>query len=218
MKTHPRKNDKGQPVIIKKPHVPTPLPNWTDPTAHAIVVPEGVMPDSIGGIPTAPWRMSDSNPHGWEDVAENASFKEPPFDAPPGLKAAAGVVTIEPDGRIWVVAPTNAFGGYKATFPKGTVDAGASLRTTAVREAYEESGLLVELQAFLIDVPRSLSYTRYYVAKRMEGDPAQMGWESQAVMLVPHEKIGEVLTHPNDKPILKTLTDYFSTHVGTGQH
>ena len=206
MKTHPRKNDKGQSVTIKKPHEPTALETWNNSTATAVVVPDGMMPDRIGEIRVEAWSIDDAMNSGWGEIADKVTFEEPPFEPPSGLKSAAGVVTIEPDGRIWVVAPSNAFAGYKATFPKGTVDHGTSLRATAVREAYEESGLQVELQSFLIDVPRSLSYTRYYLAKRLGGDPSQMGWESQAVMLVPYEKLGAVLTNPNDKPILEALS------------
>lgn len=35
--------------------------------------------------------------------------------------------------------------------------------------------------------------------------PAAMGWESQAVSLVPITRLGEVLHHPNDTPILEAL-------------
>ena len=50
------------------------------------------------------------------------------------------VVILEDDGRVWVVHPSNGFGGYPATFPKGTLDPGMLLRAAAIREAYEESG------------------------------------------------------------------------------
>ncbi len=80
-----------------------------------------------------------------------------------------------------------------------------SLQATAIREAYEEAGIQVQLTRFLIDVPRSTSYTRYYLARRVGGNPAAMGWESQAVMLVPFERLQNVLTNENDAPILEEL-------------
>lgn len=210
MKIHPRKNDKGQAVAINKPHAHTGLETWTDPTAQAVVVPEGPMPERIGDVRVSQWAVESSGAGSWVKLAATAEFDEPPFNPPSGLRPAAGVVTIEPDGRVWVVAPSNAFGGYEATFPKGRVDPGTDLRPTALREAYEESGLLVELHAFLIDVPRSLTYTRYYIAKRLAGDPSQMGWESQAVMLVPQTKLGKVLNNSNDTPILEAITRYLT--------
>lgn len=119
-------------------------------------------------------------------------------------RAASGAVVVEPDGRVWLVAPTNAYGGYKATFPKGTSN-GRDLRATAIKEVFEESGLQVELSAFLVDVSRSLSRTRYYLAHRTGGSPAVMGWESQAVHLAPLSRLKELLNSPNDMPILDAL-------------
>lgn len=208
MKYHPKKNDNGQPVRLSNPHEPTPLDTWFDSSALAIVVPEGPMPESVGDIPVSHWRTASDNIHVWNDMAKDVDFSEPAFSPPAHLKRSAGVVVIEQDERVWVVAPSNAFGGYTATFPKGRVEEGMSLRSTALREAYEESGLLVRLQGFLIDVPRSTTYTRYYLARRIGGDPAQMGWESQAVMLVPKARLNDILTNSNDKPILNALFNH----------
>lgn len=104
-----------------------------------------------------------------------------------------------------MVAPGNPFGGHQATFPKGTVEPGMSLQATALIEAYEESGLKVRLIRHLVDVKRSQSYTRYNLAQRVASNPADMGWETQAVMLVPPQHLAQVVTHPNDAPILQAL-------------
>ena len=80
-----------------------------------------------------------------------------------------------------------------------------SLRATAIREAWEECGLRVVLGGFLADVVRSQSKTRYYRARRVGGRPADMGWESQAVSLVPRTQLGEVLVNPNDAPLVALL-------------
>jgi 8-oxo-dGTP pyrophosphatase MutT (NUDIX family) len=124
--------------------------------------------------------------------------------------AAAGTIIFEPDGRLWIVHPTNKFVGYTSTFPKGTRDPGEDLRKTAIRETYEETGLLVSLKrytgnclddtsgtrehnasngAFAI-LKRDSGVTYYYLAKRESGSPADMGWESQAVSLVPVTSLG----------------------------
>ena len=103
------------------------------------------------------------------------------------------------------VHPSNAFGGYRATVPKGKQEPGQSLEQTAIKETFEEAGLIIALTHWLIDVPRSSTVCRYFLARRLGGSPADMGWESQAVSLVPIARLGEVLHHPNDQPLLGTL-------------
>src|SRR5690606_28506989 len=138
-------------------------------------------------------------------LAEQHPVEEPDLNRPKGKKAAAGVVIVEDDGRVWAVAPSNAYGGYQATFPKGTCAPGTSLQAVAIREPHEEAGLPLQLTRFLVDVPRSTSYTRYYLARRISGHPGDMGWESQAVMLIPIDRLPEILTHKNDAPIIKAV-------------
>jgi len=152
------------------------------------------MPDMLNGIAVAPCALA-LPVHG-------DAIEEPPFFLPQGMKAAAGAVVVEDDGRVWLVSPSNGFGGYRATFPKGRLDPGGNLQHTAVREVFEESGLLVRLDTFLLDVRRTQTYTRYYVGRRVEGSPAEMGWESQAVHLVPAARLHEIAVHPNDLAII----------------
>lgn len=121
-----------------------------------------------------------------------------------GKDSAAGAVVVEADGRIWVIAPTNGYGGYLRTFPKGRLN-GMSPHGTAVKEVFEETGLRVELTGYLCDAIRSVTIARYYLARRLGGSPAAMGWESQAVLLVPPVQLSKVLQHPNDKAILAAL-------------
>jgi len=204
MITHPRQDDKGQTVEIKHPSTASPLAAWADPAAVATAAPDAPMPQAINGVAVGPWRGAPTSAAGWEALVANIPFSEPPMPSAPGKKPAAGVVTVEPDGRVWVVSPTNGFGGYATTFPKGKLD-GLSLHSAAIKEAFEESGLQVELAGFLCDSVRSTSVTRYYLARRIGGSPAAMGWESQAVKLVPRDELRGVVTHPNDAPILEVL-------------
>jgi 8-oxo-dGTP pyrophosphatase MutT (NUDIX family) len=198
---HPFPNDDGEPVTIHLPSLPTCLTAWSDPTRIATVVPGGAMPEELGGIPFTP--LEGTPALGADLVAEPVD--EPPYVLPAGMAAAAGAVVVEEDGRVWLVSPTNRFGGYEATFPKGRVDPGASLRQTAVREAFEESGLLVEISAWLLDARRTQTFTRYYLARRIGGSPAAMGWETQAVHLVPLAQLRAVAAHPNDAAIIQAL-------------
>lgn len=204
---HPRRGPQGRSVSIDSPSIPSPPEQWLDPAAIALAVPDGLVPTALNGIGFARWwePAAWTDPACWADDPAEAAFDEPPFEPPAGLAPAAGVVTLEPDGRVWLVAPTNGYGGYKVTFPKGKLEPGLGHRASARKEAWEECGLRVALTGFLADVPRSTSHTRYYLARRIGGTPADMGWESQAVWLVPRPRLAEVLTHANDRPLLAAL-------------
>jgi len=195
---HPRRDDAGQPVILMAPSTPTPLSYWADPKAIAKVVPDGPLPERLNGLALAP-----DSPQGSDDATWRLTV--PPLAILPGKVPAAGAVVVEPDGRVWVIHPSNAFGGYRATFPKGKQESGQSLEQTAIKETFEEAGLVIALTRWLIDVPRSSTVCRYFLARRRGGSPADMGWESQAVSLVPITRLNEVLHHPNDQPLLGVL-------------
>lgn len=205
MSFHPCLNENGLKVPLKNPDHPTPLESWENREAIARVVPLGPLPTAICGLVISSWKAPTAHA-AWQAIADGHQIAEPAFKLPLGLKAAAGVVLQEPDGRYWMVAPSNGFGGYKTTFPKGTQEKGLSLQASALKESYEEAGLQVELTGFLLDVKRSTSYTRYYTARRIGGNPADMGWESQSVLLVPKSELPNYLTNAYDKPLLVELT------------
>ena len=203
---HPQRDEKGRRVEIRKPSLGSDLSAWAQKDAIALVVPKGEMPADVNGICISSWEDRPEDPEAWEALASEFAIEEPEYNVPTGFKPAAGVVIRETDGRIWVVAPTNAFAGYRATFPKGRPE-GKTTQAAALMEAFEESGLQVRLLRHLVDVERTESYTRYYLAERVTGDPAEMGWESQAVMLVPQAKLPQVLNSAYDKPIIKALAN-----------
>lgn len=203
-KVHLRKDDHGNTVYLSKPSTPTCLEAWADPMAVACVIPDGPMPAAVNSIQTASWEQPPVSVQAWEALAQSALIEEPAFKVPAGLKSAAGAVVREPDGRYWIVAPSNAFGGHAATFPKGKLD-GMSLQACALKEVFEEAGLQIRLTRHLIDSKRSGSYTRYYLAERIGGNPADMCWESQAVMLAPQSQLPKLLTNSHDKAIVDKL-------------
>jgi len=206
MTLHPRLNDHGDSVQIPTPHMPSVLSAWSSSSELATVVPDGPMPASVNGITIAPWDSAPTTREEWARLPNNPEFDEPPFDHM-GMEPAAGVVTVEPDGRIWLVAPTKGFGGYQATFPKGKTE-DCELHATALKEAFEESGLRVKLLAHLVDVSRSTSRTRYYLARRIGGTPSAMSWESQAVHLAPIGRLKELLNNKNDLPVLEAILKF----------
>ena len=171
----------------------------------AVWLPGQITDGELNGVPFKPWEPGDD--FDWSTAAgKNPSLIEPPMPQVEGKKTSAGVLIIEDDGRVWIYEPTNHFGGYKHTYPKGTLEAGLDLQTTAIKEAWEESGLTVEILSHLGDYEKSNSVTRYYVAKRTGGAPWQMGWEAQNVKLVPQNKLGGFLNVDVDKTIAHDLT------------
>lgn len=191
---HPNLNDKGQPVVIHAPHKPSAEDTWANPDLAATFVPGGPVPAELNGVPFAPWTDAPTSSDEWEHVeGQNADLDEPPLELAHGKHAGAGVVVIEDDGRVWLTAPTNKFGGYSYTLPKGTAEMELSLQANSIRECYEETGLQVEITGFLMDVERSTSVARYYTARRVSGSPSEMGWETQAMVLCPLDKLYEYL-------------------------
>ena len=202
---HPMPDERGRPVLLNKPSQPTALSSWGQAGAVATVTPNGACPAELNGIAMIRWLDVPTSAQAWDNVEGQCEFEELPFNPPDGKMPAAGAVIEEPDGRFWLVAPSNAFGGYTATFPKGRIEGHVNRQASAIREAYEEAGLKVKIIGFLADSNRSQSYTRYYLAQRVGGNPALMGWESQAVHLVPRSALSNFLTHPNDLPLLGLL-------------
>lgn len=209
MKTyHPRKDEHGKPVALKSPREPTALSSWSNPNQIASVIPDGPMPESLNGVAFAEWTEAPTTLGGWtKQLMKGAqAFEEPPMPSVSGKLPASGVVVLEDDDRAWVVSPSNAFGGYVNTFPKGKQDLGLCLRATSIKECFEESGLQVVLIGYLCDSVRSTSVTRYYTARRVGGTPSAMGWETQHVSLVPRPQLANFISHPNDQIVLQVLS------------
>lgn len=203
---HPRPNDRGQTVIIARPHRTGPESHWYRPDAIATFVPDGPVPPALHGIPFSPWREAPIERAGWAQVTGlNPDLAEPPLAAQ-GKQPAAGLIIEEADGRVWVVCPTNQFAGCEASYPKGRADEGLSLQATAIKETFEETGLHVAITDFIGDFPGLITMARYYRARRLTGTPAAMGWESQAVLLVPKTQLASVVNLPRDQELARLIS------------
>lgn len=203
---HAQADDNGKAVVIKRPSHASAPSTWHNPDAVATFVPDGDVPLSLNGVPLRSWRDHPTTTEGW-DFADgiNDDLPEPAFTLPTGKKAAAGVIIEEPDGRVWLVAPTNQFGGYRSSFPKGTADLELSLQGTALKECFEETGLQIKITGFVGDFERTTSKARIYRAKRVGGSPVDMGWESQAVHLSPKGRLYDQLNMWTDHPIAEAV-------------
>lgn len=203
---HPKPDDAGKPVLVKTPHHASGPTTWGNANAVATFLPGGDIPKSLNGVRFSRWKDHPTTKEGW-DYCEgiNREVAEPPFHAPMGKHVAAGVIVEEKDGRVWLCAPTNEYGGYVATYPKGTAEKGLSLQGNALKECFEEAGLKVRITGFIGDFERTTSVARMYRAVRIGGDPTDMGWESQAVHLVPKSHLYEHLNGWADHPVAEAI-------------
>lgn len=211
---HPCLDENGKPVVVAHPSGSTDRAAWLDPKRTATLsrtLPPDI-PEAVNGIAfseTVPVQGED--PRQWRAITPDAVAGEPNFVLPPGFRATSGCVVLEPDRRVWIVHPTNEFMGTKATFPKGRVEPVLSLAQNAVKETFEEAGIVVEPFAFLTDVARRIVVTRYYLARRTGGAPALAGWESQAVSLMPSEQAAAALNREGDQAVLSALKAYLES-------
>lgn len=198
------------PAVAPVP-VSTPTPTHTPISVSASVPDETTwetgkpQPGTLNGVD-----FSSAPPKFWEKV-KDVDVKEPP-----SLKKIdrAGVLIQEPDGRIWIVQPTNEFGTRKYTLPGGGVEAGLTDQQNALKEVWEETGLQVEITGYAGDFEDSNTKHngRLYIGKRIGGAPwdakieskiisqktGKPAAESETVMLVTPKKAAELLHRTDD--------------------
>lgn len=213
---HPKMNEDNKPHGIMHPSKASDPSTWTDPESTAVFLPGGDHPTTLNGVDFAVWKDAPRTEDGWKRVkGQDRSITEPelPDAAESKLALGSGVIVMEPDGRVWLIDPSNAFGGYKSTFPKGKLDHGLHPQANAIKECFEESGLQVEITGYLGDFKRTTSITRYYLARRVGGTPIDCGWESQSVRLVPKDELLATLNRENDQEIAKKIDGVKTGHV-----
>jgi len=146
-------------------------------------------------------KQGDKYVYGELEIKINPAL-ETPFEPVPGYKQSAGMILIDKKtGKIYLNSPKNQFGGYKNSFPKGTIETGLNSQEVAIKEVFEETGLQGKPLYLLGDYKKTTSISRYYVGVKTGGTPAMMGWESEAVQLCPLNKLDDLLNVGIDKKI-----------------
>lgn len=147
-----------------------------------------------------------------------------PMEKVTGLKNSAGMIVLDDStqGQVWVYSPKNQFGGYKNTFPKGTLEGlekstGLGIQEQAIREVFEETGLQAKPLFHLGDYTKTTSNTRYFVGVKTGGSPTMMGWEAEAVKLVPIDKLDDLLNVAVDKKIAKDFIEQYNQALKLGE-
>ncbi len=122
-----------------------------------------------------------------------------------GKTPGAGMMLFTPDGKLVIVDPTNEFGGYKTTYPKGGVEEGMTLQETAVKEVYEESGFKAKVVGLLGDYEKGYSHVRYYMGVIEDGAPWDAHYETASVQIVPLDDARALFNQVQDKAIFDDL-------------
>ena len=105
---------------------------------------------------------------------------------------AFGGVLIDGD-KILLVQPTNFYGGYVWTFPKGRIDPGETPEETAIREVYEESGYHAEIIDVIPYLFSGTTSNTVYFRMKAVGTPEQPGWETQDTKWATKEEAYEMV-------------------------
>lgn len=206
-KPHPKAGDDGKEVLVHYPSKPSSAATWGDPEATASFVPGSAVPPALNGVAFKPWMGAPRDTAGWASVPGQKPDldRDNPFEPHPTKYTATGVIIREPDGRVWLTEPTNHFGGYEHTFPKGTAEPELSMQANAIKEAYEETGLKVRITGIAGDFEKTTSFARFYIAERVGGTPADMGWETQSVKLAAPKHLDKLLNVGFDRSIVDVL-------------
>ena len=161
--------------------------------------------DKLNGVKFAEW----GPPKDWNDVDGQADLDEEPLPEtlPTHKQLSSGLIIREKDGRVWLMRPKDAYGGYDATFPKGRVEPNLSMQANAIKEAWEETGLKAKITGLLGDREGDVTTTRYYIGEREGGDPSKpMGGETEGVVLAPASDLDGFLNRDRDRKIAAELS------------
>jgi 8-oxo-dGTP pyrophosphatase MutT (NUDIX family) len=152
---------------------------------------------------------SYGNIHFNSSIPDFKSIKDKPIEEPDTECTSSGVIIIEPDSRIWLRKVANNFGGYEYSFAKGRMEKGFTEQQNAIKETYEEMGLVVDIERWLTDIEGDTSVTRFYIGSRIGGHPSfvadQDFVETDYVVLTDKRTAMTMLNRGRDKQILRMI-------------
>jgi SPP1 gp7 family putative phage head morphogenesis protein len=111
-----------------------------------------------------------------------------------GKTDSYGAVIFDSQGRVLLREPTNHYGGYAWTFPKGTLETGSTPLKTAIKEVAEESGHKIQILSALpgkykgttSDLGMYVARSKSYNPKWMDKETFQTRWatKEEAIQLI----------------------------------
>jgi 8-oxo-dGTP pyrophosphatase MutT (NUDIX family) len=109
------------------------------------------------------------------------------------MKKSYGGVVINQNAQVLLREPSGQFGGYAWTFAKGEPDPGESLEETALREVFEETGVVAEILARISGVFRGSTTDNEYFLMTPKEDTKDFGNETKAVRWVTQSEAEELI-------------------------
>lgn len=133
---HPQPDENGQPLTLASPSVSTALSTWLTPSSDATlsVTDAGELPASLYNVAFSRRPQTPASVADWKKLNDRIQCEEPDFPETHGLFLTSGCVILEPDDRVWLVHPSNAFAGIKTTFPRGGLSRGSRWPLTPSRK------------------------------------------------------------------------------------
>ena len=144
-----------------------------------------------------------------KNIPDFKSISDIKTDEPKIRVSASGVILTEPDGRIWLRKVANNYGGYIYSFAKGRIEPGYTTQQNAIKETFEETGMLSKIESWLGDLEGDTSVTRFYKGKRIGGHPSFFGKqevvETEFIVLTTKSNAMKLLNKERDKKVLGML-------------
>lgn len=212
---------------IHMPTTPSPPSLWPRTDISLVFVPGAPAPAMLNGIPmrsaTPPADRQAWLAHYIEDIAVDVPY---PLGFASNGRPTAGVVIFEgwPVPRMWLVVPTNQYGG-RVTLPQGGADEGEPIPVAGLREFFEETGLFARLRGVVGDfgleydpTPRELrastsNDTRFLWGDRTGGTVRDAGWETQALILATYHDALRLLERARDRAVVRAAwRDWHAKH------
>jgi ADP-ribose pyrophosphatase YjhB (NUDIX family) len=107
-----------------------------------------------------------------------------------------GGIIINKSKEVLLVKPANCFGNYEYTFPKGRALSWELPIETAIREVFEESGVVVNKREIYVldgEYLGESSINRYYLMKP-EKLTNEFDWETESIHWCSYDKAKELLS------------------------